>query len=154
MAVGGGGLFCGLVQGLHRVGWTDIPVLAVETKGTASLAASISAGRLVTLKKIDSIAVTLGARTVASEALSWTDRHRVTPWTVSDRAALDACFRFADDHRILVEPACGAALSTIYDKADPLIGKNPVLVIVCGGAGVSLPLLREWDKKVPKGKED
>lgn len=149
LSVGGGGLLCGVLEGLHRVGWTDVPVIAVETEGAASFAASVAEGRLVTLDRITSVATTLGARTVASEALAWTHRHPITPWTVSDRAAVDACMHFADDHRILVEPACGAALSPIYDRARPLVGQEPVLVIVCGGAGVNLSLLKEWDSQVP-----
>lgn len=148
VAVGGGGLLCGVLEGMHQVGWVDVPVVAVETEGTASLAAAVRAGHLVTLDRIDSIATTLGARTVAAEALAWTRRHPVTPWIVSDRAALRACLRFADDHRVLVEPACGAALSTIYDNAAPLKGVGPIVAIVCGGAGVNLPLLAEWERKV------
>jgi L-serine/L-threonine ammonia-lyase len=148
VSVGGGGLLCGVLEGLHRVGWDDVPVIAVETEGAASFAASVAAGRLITLERITSVAVTLGARTVAQETLAWTSRHTITPWIVSDRAAVDACIRFADDHRVLVEPACGAALSTVYDRAAPLIGKEPVMIIVCGGAGVNLTLLREWDKRV------
>lgn len=148
LAVGGGGLLCGVLEGLHRVGWGDVPVVAVETEGAASFAASVAAGRLVTLDRITSVATTLGARTVAAEALAWTRRHAITPWTVSDRAAVDACLRFADDHRILVEPACGAALAVVYERGGPLAGREPVLVIVCGGAGVSLALLRGWDRQV------
>jgi L-serine/L-threonine ammonia-lyase len=72
----------------------------------------------------------------------------VTPWVVSDRAALRACLRFADDHRVLVEPACGAALATIYDRAAPLLGVGAIVVIVCGGAGVNLPLLEEWGRRL------
>ena len=34
----GGGLLCGIVQGLHRVGWRGVPVVAMETKGADSLA--------------------------------------------------------------------------------------------------------------------
>ena len=144
LAVGGGGLLCGVLEGLHRVGWTRVPVLAVETEGAASFARSVNAGRLVTLDRIATVATTLGARTIAAEALSWSRKHPVTPWIVSDPAAVRACLRFADDHRILVEPACGAALSAVYDRAQPLKGGRPVLVIVCGGAGVSLALLRQW----------
>jgi L-serine/L-threonine ammonia-lyase len=145
LSVGGGGLLCGILEGLHRIGWTDIPIIAVETEGAASFAASVEAGRLVTLDTIKSVATTLGARTVASKALSWTHKHTIRPWTVSDREAVDACIRFADDHRILVEPACGAALSAIYNRAAPLVGQERIMVIVCGGAGVSLSLLREWE---------
>jgi L-serine/L-threonine ammonia-lyase len=147
VSVGGGGLLIGILTGLHQVGWSDVPVVAVETHGTDSFASSVAAGRLVTLDAITSIATTLGARTVAAEALAWTSRHSITPWVVSDRAAVDACLRFADDHRILVEPACGAALATVYDRAEPLSGKAPVLVIVCGGAGASLALLSKWDSE-------
>ena len=108
VSVGGGGLLCGLLEGMHDLGWTDIPVLAVETEGAASLAAAVGAGRLVTLDRITSVATTLGARRVASKALDWTKRHPITPWQVRDREAVDACVRFADEHRVLVEPACGA----------------------------------------------
>ena len=148
VSVGGGGLLCGLLEGLHQVGWKDVPILAVETEGAASFAASVQAGHLVTLDRIASIATTLGARTIASEALAWTQRHTITPWIVTDRAALDACLRFADDHRVLVEPACGAALSAVYGRAEPLEGLAPIVVIVCGGAGVSLKLLDDWNKKL------
>jgi L-serine/L-threonine ammonia-lyase len=150
VAVGGGGLLCGVLEGMHQVGWVDVPVVAVETEGTASLAAAVRAGRLVTLDKIDSIATTLGARTVAAEALTWTRRHPVTPWVVSDRAALMACLRLADDHRVLVEPACGAALSAVYDRAAPLVEIGPIVVIVCGGAGVSLGLLETWKQQLAR----
>jgi L-serine/L-threonine ammonia-lyase len=147
-SVGGGGLLIGLVEGLHQVGWHDVPVLAVETEGAASFAASVRAGRLVTLDRITSIATTLGARTVAAEALAWTGRHAITPWVVTDRAAVDACLRFADEHRVLVEPACGASLAAVYGRAAPLVGPAPVVVVVCGGAGVNRELLAEWDRRV------
>jgi L-serine/L-threonine ammonia-lyase len=148
VSVGGGGLLCGLLQGLHAVGWSDVPVLAVETEGAASLASSVRAGRLVTLDKISSVATSLGARRVAPRALEWTRHHAITPWVVTDREAVDACLRFADDHRVLVEPACGAALSTAYNRAAGLEGRGPVVIIVCGGAGVTRELMEKWSQEV------
>jgi L-serine/L-threonine ammonia-lyase len=144
VSVGGGGLLCGLLEGLHALGWTDVPILAVETEGAASFAAAIQAGHLVTLDRVTSVATTLGARTVAAKALEWTTRHTITPWQVTDREAVDSCVRFADEHRVLVEPACGASLAAVYGRAKPLEGLRPIVVIVCGGAGVSLQLLDEW----------
>jgi len=146
VSVGGGGLLCGLLEGLHQAGWKDVPVLAVETEGAASFAAAVEAGRLVTLERITSIATTLGARTVAAEALAWTKRHPIIPWIVTDRAAVNACQRFAGEHRVLVEPACGASLAAVYHRAKPLENLLPIVIIVCGGAGVNLQLLEEWDK--------
>lgn len=148
VSVGGGGLLCGVVEGMHEVGWTDVPILAVETEGAASFAAAVQAGRPVTLDKITSVAVTLGARTVTPQALEWTRRHPIISWKVSDRAAIDACLRFADDHRVVVEPACGAALAAVYGRAKPLEGREPVVVIVCGGAGVNRELLEQWDQQL------
>ncbi len=148
LSVGGGGLLCGVAEGLHSMGWTDVPIVAVETEGASSFAQSVQAGRLITLDRITSIATTLGARTVAQQALDWTRRHPVVPWVISDRAAVDACLRFADDHRVLVEPACGAALAAGYLRAPALIDRDPVVIIVCGGVGVSRELLQKWDEQV------
>ena len=67
---------------------------------------------------------------------------------MSDRVAVDACVRFAEDHRVLVEHACGAALAAVYEAADPLTDVGSMLVIVCGGAGVSFELMASWRKQV------
>lgn len=66
----------------------------------------------------------------------------------SFKEVVEACLEFADQHRILVEPACGAALSLIYKaKIDPKIYQK-ILVIVCGGCGVTRKLMEEWKIKV------
>jgi L-serine/L-threonine ammonia-lyase len=149
VSVGGGGLLCGLAEGLHQVGWTDVPIVAAETEGAASFARSLEAGRLVTLDKISSIATTLGARTVTPQALAWAGRHPISSWVMSDRAAVEACLRFADDHRVLVEPACGAALAAVYGAAEAVLaGVGPVVVIVCGGVGVNLAMLEKWQREL------
>jgi L-serine/L-threonine ammonia-lyase len=155
VSVGGGGLLCGLVEGLQRVGWGNIPILAVETEGAASFAGSVRAGELITLDALRSIAVTLGAKTVTPRALELAQQHEIIPWLVTDRQALDACLRFADDHRVLVEPACGAALAAGYGRAEPLaeftlspLLREPIVFIVCGGAGINRELLAKWDQEV------
>jgi L-serine/L-threonine ammonia-lyase len=147
-SVGGGGLLCGILEGMHRAGWREVPVLAVETRGADSFRAAAEAGRLVTLDAIRSVAKTLGARTVTGKLLEWKRKHEIVHWIPTDRQAVDACLRYLDDHRILVEPACGAALAAIYQRCDFLRGRGPVLIEVCGGAGVSLELLSRWDREV------
>jgi L-serine/L-threonine ammonia-lyase len=146
LSVGGGGLLCGVVEGLRNNGWNDVPVIAVETEGAASLAASVAAGKLVTIDSIDTIATTLGARRIAAKAFEWTGRHPITSVTVTDTAAVRAARAFADDHRVLVEPACGASLSLIYDRADVIKNARSVVVIVCGGIGVTIDALAEWER--------
>jgi L-serine/L-threonine ammonia-lyase len=147
VAVGGGGLFCGVLQGLHKVGWKDVPVIIVETEGAASFAASLKAGKLVKLKKIDTLATSLGAREVAKTAFEWTRKHEVISEIVTDKAAVEGVLKFANDHRILVEPACGAPLSLVYNRL-PLLNKfSSILVIVCGGSGVTLEMCSTWKEK-------
>jgi L-serine/L-threonine ammonia-lyase len=143
-SVGGGGLLSGVLAGLHRNGLGQIPVIAAETEGAASLHAAVRAGELVSLPAITSIATTLGARRVAQNAFDWTRRHTVHCVTVSDAQAVDACLRFADDIRTLVEPACGAALAVAYNNLPQLESyKNP-LIVVCGGIGVDMAKLAAW----------
>ncbi|HUF38663.1 MAG TPA: pyridoxal-phosphate dependent enzyme [Anaerolineales bacterium] len=150
VSVGGGGLLSGLLLGMDEAGWGDVPVLTVETEGADSFAQAMAAGELVTLPGITSIATTLGAQTVCRQALDSARRHRVTPLVVSDRQALDACIAFAEDHRVLVEPACGAALAAGYEALGPVTAHEPVLFIVCGGAAVTPGMLGEWGKELKK----
>jgi L-serine/L-threonine ammonia-lyase len=149
LSVGGGGLMCGVIEGLRRNGWADVPVIAVETHGADSLAQSLSAGQRVELPAIRSIATSLGARQVCEQAFAWTQNHDVRSALVSDRAAVQACLRFIDDQRVLVEPACGAALSVVYQQLPVLAPFRKPLVIVCGGVTASLAQLQDWAQSLP-----
>jgi L-serine/L-threonine ammonia-lyase len=61
---------------------------------------------------------------------------------------VDACLRFADDHRVTVEPACGAALAAVYTRAPALASARSIFVVVCGGAGATPADLLRWDQTV------
>jgi L-serine/L-threonine ammonia-lyase len=149
LSVGGGGLLSGVVQGLQRHGWNDVPIIAVETRGADSLARSLSAGRRVRLERITSIATTLGALQVCEQAFACARQHPLRSVVVSDRAAVTACRRFVADHRLVTEPACGASLAAVYDGVPEIEGCDSALVIVCGGAGVSMEQLQQWSDDLP-----
>jgi L-serine/L-threonine ammonia-lyase len=148
LSVGGGGLLSGILQGMHRHGWKDVPVVAVETDGADSLARSVLAGRPVELTAITSIATSLGATRVCDQAFSWSQKHPLHNVVVSDRAAVTACLKFIDDQRIVVEPACGASLAAVYDRAPALEEYDSVLVVVCGGVTATVARLQEWSNKL------
>lgn len=147
LSVGGGGLLSGVVEGLQRNGWHDVPVLAVETDGAASLHAAIAAGHTVELPGIQSVATSLGAKRVAEQALACSRSQTVNSHLVSDREALQACERLLRDHRVLVEPACGAALA-LLQRPEVFQAYGNVLVIVCGGATATLEQIRAWLEQV------
>lgn len=142
LSVGGGGLLAGVVAGLQRNRWQDVPVLAVETQGAASFHAAQAAGHSVELAEIRSIASSLGAKRVCDQALKCAGEHTIHSVLVSDLAAVTACERFLDDHRILVEPACGASLAALYDAHPQIAAYQTLLVIVCGGATCSMENLQ------------
>lgn len=147
LSVGGGGLLSGVIEGLRRNGWADVPVVAVETRGAASLAASLAAGERVSLPAITSIATSLGARQVCEQALRLAGEHPLQSVVISDLEAVEACLRFVEDHRLVVEPACGAALALAgraAGDAPELKGFEDLLVVVCGGATAGIEQLRAW----------
>ncbi|MGZ8304440.1 MAG: pyridoxal-phosphate dependent enzyme [Telluria sp.] len=148
LSVGGGGLLCGVVEGLRRNGWSDVPVVAVETVGADSYARSLKANERIELPGITSIATSLGARQVAAQAFALAAQHPVRSVVVTDEAAVQACLRFMDDHRVVVEPACGASLAVAYEAGTLLEGFSNVLVIVCGGVTATVAQLQAWHGKV------
>ena len=160
--VGGGGLLAGILQGLDEVGWASrCPTVAAETIGADCLATSVDAGSLRTLPAITSVAKSLGAASPSPRVLEMALKRAggrdgrglglVRPWRTTDEFAIRACVTMADDHRVLVEPACGAALSAVYggpngrcEALDGLEGDGPVVVEVCGGAIVDLGTLAAY----------
>jgi L-serine/L-threonine ammonia-lyase len=155
VSVGGGGLLSGVVEGLRRNGLGDVPVVAVETAGADSLAQSVAAGARVELAAITSIATSLGAKKVCENAWEVTRSHDVRCHVVSDLEALEACDKFLHDHRILVEPACGATLAAVYSRDQSIIaGFEAPLAIVCGGATVTYEQIRAWRARAAAASND
>ncbi|KAM9356398.1 serine dehydratase-like isoform 2-T2 [Pholidichthys leucotaenia] len=160
VSVGGGGLLCGVVQGLKKVGWADVPVVAMETIGADSFNASVKAGQLVTLDDITSEAKCLGAKTVCQQAfdLSQSGEVKIISELVTDLQALHAVETFLEEERVLVELSCGAALAAVYSGiilrlqqegrlSTPL---GPLVVIVCGGSSVNMEELTQLKLKLQK----
>ena len=150
VAVGGGGLLAGVIEGLQRNGFGEVPVFAVETEGAASLHAALAAGERVSLPAITSIATSLGAKQVCQRAFDLARSHPLSSLVVSDAEAVDACTRFMDDHRLVVEPACGAALAPAYAAHPALAGLDDLLVVVCGGATATAAQLLAWSAPISR----
>lgn len=94
----------------------------------------------------------LGALTPSTKTFEMSQEHKhFFSVLVEDAEAVSACLKFADDHRFLVEPACGASLAAVYGsvisdlqssgKLGPI---KSALVIVCGGSSVTLKQLETW----------
>ena len=144
LSVGGGGLLSGICKGLKKYGWQTIPVFAVETEGAASFNQASIAGKPVELDRICTIATSLGAKSVCQNASELYHQRPINSTLVSDKDALNACRQFIDDHRLVVEPACGASLSIGYTHHHILKDFENVLIVVCGGVTATYEQLMLW----------
>ncbi|KAL1524820.1 hypothetical protein AB1Y20_019700 [Prymnesium parvum] len=145
-SVGGGGLLCGVILGLQRHGWNDVGVVAAETLGANCLASAVAAGEPVRLDSITSIATSLGALQCSPTAFRLSQEHPTVCATVTDAQAVSACALLMNEHRVLVEPACGAAVAAVLDETQRarLSELESVLVVVCGGSGVDFSIMEQW----------
>jgi L-serine/L-threonine ammonia-lyase len=149
-SVGGGGLFCGIMQGLEGSSVSQhTRVIAAETLGAESLHVSVEAKELVTLPAITSIATSLGATRVAKQALDYGLEDKVLTVVLTDDNAVEACWRFANEERILVEPACGATLAVAYtgklkQLLPDLTAESKVVLVVCGGSNITIEILAAY----------
>lgn len=144
VAVGGGGLLLGVLEGLRRVGWRRTRVFAVEPEGSASLAPTLASGRVVELSAPCSLATSLCVKRIAPALVAACRSADVVPLTVSDAEATAACVRLAEDHGQMIEPACGVALAPLYAQPTVLGGLRRVVAVVCGGQVVTLGDLARW----------
>ncbi|MGQ3890215.1 pyridoxal-phosphate dependent enzyme [Legionella sp. CNM-1927-20] len=137
VSVGGGGLACGILEGMHQHGWNKVPLIAVETAGADAFFQSVKANHRITLPKITSQATSLGAKSVTPKLMQWTKEHVIQNIVVNDADAEQGSRAFAKDQRMLVELASGASLSVVYNNLPIIDSLGSILVIVCGGINIS-----------------
>lgn len=157
VAVGGGGLFCGIMQGMSRNRWSDVPIVTVETEGARSFNICIEKGEWVPAEYIDTIAKTLAINKICKQAYDYLQEHKkcIHSAVVTDKQAVKSCLQFANDHRNIVSPSAGAALAAVYEDILKNLqrtrklpeGRLDVVVIVCGGNEVDLKEVEFWKKQ-------
>ena len=126
-------------------------VVSAETDDANCFAAAAAAGFAPTrLDAITSVATSLGALQCSPTTLSLAQTHPTDVCTVSDREAVEACAYILDEHRMLVEPACGAAVALLRaERYRPLFAAHEsVVVVLCGGSGVDFSIFEQWRRDV------
>lgn len=142
-AVGGGGLACGLLEGMRQQSWDEVPLIAVETLGADAFSQSLKANKLVKLSAMTSRATSLGAMQVTPRLLEWSKVHAIHSVVVTDDEAEKGARAFAMDKRLLVEISAGTALSLVYGNHASIQAYQSILVIVCGGINTTFFNLNE-----------
>ena len=80
------------------------------------------------------------------QALRLAQEHPIRSYVVSDNDAVQGSMRLMDDQRVVVEPACGAALAIAYQASTVLKEFDTVVVIVCGGVTATVGQLEQWSE--------
>ena len=145
-SIGGGGLLNGVYRGLRRHGLDGTRVVSAETTGANCFAAAAAAGFAPTrLDAITSVATSLGALQCSPTTMALAQEHPTDVCVVSDREAVEACAYALDEHRVLVEPACGAALALVRaERCRHLFARHEsVVVVLCGGSGVNMAIMEQ-----------
>lgn len=122
------------------------PFLSPPRAGANCLAAAVAAGEPVKLDAITSIATSLGALQCSPTALKLFQQHKGECAMVTDEQAVRACAQMLSHHRVLVEPACGAAIAAALHEPQRsrLSDLESVVIVVCGGSGVDFTIMEQW----------
>lgn len=132
VSVGGGGLISGIAQYAKSFD-PNILIYGAETIGADSMSKSLEAHKIVSLPKITSIAISLGASKVAKRTFEIVKKTVDKVVTVTDEEAIRELKEILEKDKIFVEPASSCALSAAISGKIPHIQNKKVAVILSGG---------------------
>ncbi|ODQ81622.1 hypothetical protein BABINDRAFT_27780, partial [Babjeviella inositovora NRRL Y-12698] len=156
--VGGGGLFNGVIDGLTRCAERlspEIAVLAVETIQAPTFTTAIAEGKVVHLASVPTLATSLASPYISAQSLEHynAQRFKITVEAIDDVEAIRGMVDYHAEFDRIVEPACGASLSSVYNRVDLLekafgkLGKEDIIVVVvCGGSSTTPQSFKDFKK--------
>ena len=150
-AVGGGGLISGVAAYVKALR-PETRVIGVEAEESASMSASLRAGRRVSLSSIgifaDAVAVRRPGKLTFPMVRRWVD-----DIIVVDNDAICAAIKdIYDDTRVIVEPAGALAAAGLKKYARRRAIKHPLVALACG-ANMNFDRLRFVAERAQVGEE-
>lgn len=131
VSIGGGGLVSGIAAAVKQIN-SACKVYGVEPDGAAGMHASLASGAPVTLRRVDTVADSLGA------PMALPFGHAVCSAYLDDIVLLDddsicaGMIGFQQEAKLAVEPAAGAALAAVMGPLRARLHGMRVGIIVCG----------------------
>jgi threonine dehydratase len=132
IAIGGSGLIAGMAAAI-KAARPNVTIIGVEPTGAASMKAAVSAGRLVDLPSVRTIADTLSPRSVSQRTLDLTMQHVEQIALVDDFAMLEAMRWLWRHANQLVEPSGAAVIAAILTGAVDISAYRCPVALICGG---------------------
>lgn len=155
---GGGGLYNGIFEGIEKHD-LDTKILLIETKQAPTLYQSVRENKLITLKSVNSVATSLACSYTTQKSIDNYNSSKVTTSLelIDDKDSIRGCVDYYQNQHKIVEPACGASVSVVYNKFD-LLMKNfqglkhddVVVVVVCGGSCTSEDDIQQYQKLIKR----
>ncbi|CAH2351535.1 catabolic L-serine/threonine dehydratase [[Candida] railenensis] len=153
-SVGGGGLYNGLFKGLQQCKTKNTDLLLIETNQAPTMKETIRRGEIFTLDSVSSIATSLACSYLSPKSLdNFQNDSNIHTYleSIDDLESIKPLVQFYNQTGVVVEPACGAALSVVYDQLH-LLEKNLtglskddiVVIVVCGGSCTTLEELNSF----------
>ena len=124
--IGGGGLAAG-VSTLAKLLNPSVKVYGVEPSGAASMKASLEAGHVVTLDRVDTIADGVAVKTPGDQVFPYIQKNVDGIITIDDDELVDAFLDVMEKHKMIVENA-GLLPIAALNHLD-CTGKNVVRVL-------------------------
>ena len=131
--VGGGGLASGVAT-LAKLLNPNVKVIGVEPVGAASMKASLEAGHVVTLDKVETIADGVAVKTPGDKIFPYVQQNLDGIITIDDHELVDAFLDMMEKHKMIVENA-GLLSIAALNHLD-CQGKNVVSVLSGGNMDV------------------
>lgn len=156
-SVGGGGLYNGIINGLNKNTNANTSVMLVETNQAPTLMETIKAGEIITLETVNSMATSLACSYLADQSLEnyYHSKFKTYVDSMDDLDAIQGVVDFYNNSGVVVEPACGAALSLAYNRMDilnkhfsNLSSDDIVIFVACGGSCTNLEGVQNFKKLV------
>ena len=131
VSVGGGGLISGVAAAV-KLSNPGCAVYGVEPEGAANMSRSMQAGEPVTLERLDTLADSLAPPYSLPLGYALCAAHVDEVVTVTDDQICAGMVILAEDAKLAVEPAAGAAIAGLFGPLRSRLQGKRVGVIVCG----------------------
>ena len=131
--IGGGGLATG-VSTLAKLLNPNVTVIGVEPVGAASMKASLEAGHVVTLDKVETIADGVAVKTPGDQIFPYIQQNIDDIITINDDELVDAFLDMMEKHKMIVENAGLLPIAALNHLKCQ--GKNVVPVLSGGNMDV------------------
>ena len=131
--VGGGGLAAGVAT-LAKLLNPNVKVIGVEPTGAASMRASLEAGHVVSLDRVETIADGVAVKTPGDKIFPYVQQNLDGILTIEDRELVDAFLDMMEKHKMIVENAGLLSIAALAHL--DCTGKNVVSVLSGGNMDV------------------